>query len=75
MATIATAEVRVIADTRQFIPDLRRKLKAAFATLGNQLGDDIVNKFQSRINQRLDTIMKQAGRTQPRSSPRRSMTR
>lgn len=62
MATIATAEVRIIADTRRFIPDLRRKLKAAFATLGNQLGDDIVDKFQSRINRRLDTIMQRAGK-------------
>lgn len=67
MATIATAEVQVIADTRRFVPDLRRKLRAAFASLGNQLGDDIVQRIDRRITQRLTTVMNQAARTAGRS--------
>lgn len=63
MATIATAEVRVIADTSRFVPDLRRKLRTAFASLGNQLGDDIVQRIDKRISQRLTTVMNQAART------------
>ena len=62
MATIATAEVQVIADTSRFVPDLRRKLRAAFASLGNQLGDDIVQRIDRRISQRLTTVMNQAAR-------------
>lgn len=62
MATIATAEVQVIADTRRFVPDLRRKLRAAFASLGNQLGDDIVERIDRRVSQRLTTVMNQAAR-------------
>lgn len=62
MATIATAEVQVIADTSRFIPDLRRKLRGAFASLGNQLGDDIVQRIDRRISQRLTTVMNQAAR-------------
>lgn len=63
MATIATAEVRVIADTSRFVPDLRRKLRSAFNTLGNQLGDQIVQRIDRRISQRLNTVMTQAART------------
>lgn len=62
MATVATAEVRIIADTSRFVPDLRRKLRAAFATLGNQLGDDIVQRIDRRVSQRLTTVMNQAAR-------------
>lgn len=62
MATIATAEVQVIADTSRFVPDLRRKLKSAFASLGNELGNDIIKQFESRINKRLDTVMQRAGK-------------
>jgi phage-related protein len=63
MATIATAEVRVIADTSRFVPDLRRKLRSAFNQLGNQLGDQIVERIDRRISQRLNTVMTQAART------------
>ena len=62
MATVATAEVEIIADTRRFVPELRRKLKAAFGSLGTQLGDDIAKQIDARLGKRLDAAMKRTGR-------------
>jgi phage-related protein len=41
MAVIATAEVRVVADTSRFISNLRRQLRGAFSGLGGNLGRDL----------------------------------
>lgn len=60
---IATAEVEIVADTRRFVTDLRRKLRAAFASMGNQIGDQLVERIDRRISQRLNTVMRQAART------------
>lgn len=62
MATIATAEVQVIADTSRFIPDLRRKLRTAFAGVGDDLGQRIENAVSSRLGRPLETLMARLGR-------------
>lgn len=62
MATIATAEVQVIADTRRFVPDLRRKLRQAFSGVGDDLGERIENQISSRLGRRLETLMARLGR-------------
>lgn len=62
MATIATAEVRIIADTRRFVPDLRRKLRQAFSGIGDDLGERIEKQISSRLGRRLETLMARLGR-------------
>jgi phage-related protein len=62
MATIATAEVQVIADTSRFVPDLRRKLRQAFSGIGDDLGERIENQISSRLGRRLETLMARLGR-------------
>jgi hypothetical protein len=62
MATIATAEVQVIADTSRFVPDLRRKLRQAFTGVGDDLGERIENQISNRLGRRLETLMARLGR-------------
>lgn len=62
MATIATAEVQVIADTSRFIPDLRRKLRTALAGVGDDLGQRIESQISARLGRPLENLMTRLGR-------------
>lgn len=66
MATIATAEVQVIADTSRFVPDLRRKLRAALTGIGADVGDQITNAMRGLGDQISATIEREVRRTTPR---------
>jgi len=89
VAVIATAEVRVIADTSRFLTDLRRKLRGAFAQMGNRAGRQFNQQFNRQVGQRINQQFRQslnqtvrtsrdAGRDSGRSfakSFRRALTR
>ena len=56
MATIATAEVEIIADTSRFLGDLRRKLASEFTSFGDDLGNQIASRIQASINRSLGRV-------------------
>lgn len=77
MAVIATAEVRVVADTSRFVSDLRRKLRSAFSGTSGDLSDVVAKAFdgvgdrvatslerqiESRVTPRLERSMERSGR-------------
>jgi phage-related protein len=66
MATIATAEVQVIADTSRFVPDLRRKLRAALTGIGADVGNQITAAMRGLGDQISATIEREVRRTMPR---------
>lgn len=60
MAVIATAEVRVVADTSHFLQQLRRQLRGAIGQLGNQAGQQFGRQFNRQLSNQLRRPLRQA---------------
>jgi len=61
MAVIATAEVRVVADTSRFLSNLRRQLRGAFSQIGAQAAQQFTNAFNQNIGNQFTGGLRRAG--------------
>lgn len=61
MAVIATAEVRVVADTSRFLSNLRRQLRGAFSQMGATAAQQFTNAFNQNIGNQFAGGLRRAG--------------
>lgn len=61
MAVIATAEVRVVADTSRFLSNLRRQLRGAFSGLGGNLGRELGRDISDSASREVQTGLGRVG--------------
>ena len=62
MAVIATAEVRVIADTARFLSNLRRQLRGAFGKVGSQSAQQFTREFREGLGEDLTSTLRRTTR-------------
>jgi phage-related protein len=67
MAVIATAEVRVVADTSRFLSNLRRQLRGAFSQMGAQAAQQFTKSFNQNIGNQFTGTLRRAGEQGGRS--------
>lgn len=67
MAVIATAEVRVVADTSRFLSNLRRQLRGAFAQMGAQAATSFNQQFQRNLGNQVNQTMQRSAQQGARS--------
>src|SRR5690606_31385288 len=70
MAVIATAEVRVIADTSRFLSNLRRQLRGAFGNVGAQSAQEFTRNFERNLGSELTEAIRRAASSAARPMQR-----
>lgn len=61
MAVIATAEVRIVADTSRFLSNLRKQLRGAFSKMGAQAAKQFTKSFNQNLGNQFSGGLRRAG--------------